>query len=120
MLIVAARRAPRPPDPRSPTYGLSKEEFLAEIERFGGTPPEILNSPELLEFYHPVLRADFALCDTYRYEEGPMLDCPIAAFGGDSDEDIAFDDLYDWGAETRGSFAVRLFTGNHFFFHKSN
>jgi hypothetical protein len=59
--------------------------FADELRRLNGTPPEVLADAELLELVMPILRADFALVETYAYRAEPPLMCPITALGGTSD-----------------------------------
>jgi medium-chain acyl-[acyl-carrier-protein] hydrolase len=66
----------------------------------------------------PILRADFTLCETYRYTPEPPLDCPISAFGGLQDKEVPLASLEAWKEQTRGPFKKRLFAGNHFFLLK--
>jgi len=85
-LFVGACRAPRLASEREITYDLPEPEFIEELRRRGGTPTEVLGHEELLHLLLPLLRADFAVIETYSYAEGPPLDCPLTAFGGLEDE----------------------------------
>jgi len=51
-------------------------------QQLDGTPREVLDHPELMALLQPLLRADFAVCDTYTYVPDDLLTCPISAFGG--------------------------------------
>lgn len=89
--------------------------LLAQLRRYGGTPSEVLESPELLEIVLAVLRADLALLDTYAPAPRAPLDCPIVAIGGDADKSVSEDELGHWRRLTRGGFEQRSFPGNHFY-----
>jgi surfactin synthase thioesterase subunit len=115
-LFVSGHRAPQIPYPRKPICALPPEEFLQELRHLGGTPVEVLQSPELMDLLLPVLRADFAVCETYVYESGERLQSPISAFGGSDDPEVSNDDLTGWGTETDASFKLRILPGDHFFF----
>ena len=80
-----------------------------------GTPDEVLNDPDLMELVFPMLRADFSACDNYDFADGEPLDCPISAFGGLQDPDVAHDDLSAWREQTRSGFVLRMLPGDHFF-----
>lgn len=114
-LFVSGRHAPHTPDPYPPIHHLPQDEFLAELRRHNGTPLEVLEHPELMDLVMPTLRADFSVCETYSYSEGPPIDSPISAFGGIEDPDIKRVHLEPWAEQTTGSFVVRLFPGDHFF-----
>jgi medium-chain acyl-[acyl-carrier-protein] hydrolase len=116
-LFVAARRSPRRPDPRPPIYHLPDEEFIRELATYEGTSEEVLQNPDMLAFYLPILRADFELCETYGYSPDRILDSPLSAYGGSGDADVQLHDLESWSAETTSFSTVRLFDGDHFFVH---
>jgi len=76
---------------------------------------EVLENVELMELLLPILRADFAVCETYVYEADDPLDCPISAFGGLQDEYVSRESLGAWREQTSGSFSLRMFPGDHFY-----
>jgi medium-chain acyl-[acyl-carrier-protein] hydrolase len=114
-LFVSGRRAPQLTKDDPPTYDLPEAEFLEDVRRFNGTPQEVLEHPELMQLLLPLLRADFAICQTYDYRPEPPLDCPISAFGGLQDVDVPRDYLEAWREQTAASFSVRMLPGDHFF-----
>ena len=114
-LIVSAGRAPQFPHRDRPIHTCPETEFLAQLHRLNGTPRELLEHAELMEIVLPVLRADFALYETYVYSNGPPLSCPISAFGGLQDRRISHSDLDGWRDQTSDSFSLRMFPGDHFF-----
>lgn len=116
-LFVSACRAPQIPRTQPPTYQLPEAEFVEELQRLNGTPREVFGHPELLKLMLPILRADFAVCQTYEYVPAPPLDCAIAAFGGLDDPDISAEDIRAWGAQTVNRFGARMLPGDHFFLH---
>jgi medium-chain acyl-[acyl-carrier-protein] hydrolase len=119
-LFVSGLAAPHLPDP-APTrlHRLTDGELVAELRRLGGTPPAVLESPEILELTLPTLRADFELLETYRYEPEPPLDCDLTALGGQDDRFVTPGGLAAWAAETSGRFTRVVFPGNHFFLHSA-
>lgn len=117
LFIAAGRRAPQIPSDDAPIYALPHDAFIAELRRLNGTPEEILLNQELMEMLLPTLRADFELCDTYRFEPGEPLTAPITVYGGADDEDESRDKLEAWQSVTSGSFRLRMFPGGHFFLH---
>lgn len=114
-LLVSGHRAPQISRTKATRYDLPEPELLAELRRLGGTPPEVLAHPEIMQLMLPLLRADFAVVETYAYREAPPLDCPITAFGGVDDEDANEAPMDAWRAQTRGTFALHMFPGGHFF-----
>ncbi len=114
-LFVSGRRAPQIPDPEYHIDELSDAEFIAKLRRLNGTPAAVLDHPEIMQALLPVIRADFAICQTYVYTSGPLLDCPITAYGGLEDQEVTRESLEAWRDQTRGGFTLRMFPGDHFF-----
>jgi medium-chain acyl-[acyl-carrier-protein] hydrolase len=114
-LLVSAGRAPQVLHRGPPIHRLPTNEFVTELRRLNGTPSELLDYDELMEIILPLLRADFAIYETYVYSTGPPLNCPISVFGGLEDRAVNKSDLEAWRAQTSGVFSVRMFPGDHFF-----
>jgi medium-chain acyl-[acyl-carrier-protein] hydrolase len=114
-LFVSGRRAPQLPDPDPPTHDLPEAEFIEELRRLKGTPEDVLQNEELLHLLLPLLRADFALCETYTYDQDKPLGCAISAFSGLQDAEVPRDVIAAWKKQTYSSFRLRLFVGGHFF-----
>ncbi|HEX8719944.1 MAG TPA: thioesterase II family protein [Pyrinomonadaceae bacterium] len=114
-LFVSGRRAPQLPSTQRVIHDLPEPEFVEELRRLQGTPPEVLEHPELMQLLSPLLRADFSLAETYAYAPGPPLDCPVSAFGGLQDEEVGREELEGWKEQTTGRFKLRMMPGNHFF-----
>ena len=114
-LFVSASRAPQIPHRGPSIHTLPEKDFLAELSRLNGTPSELLGHEELMEIMLPLLRADFAVYETYVYSTEPPLNCPISAFGGLQDHRVKDSDLEAWRAQTSESFSLRMLPGDHFF-----
>ena len=117
-LFVSGRRAPTWPDPDPPTYHLPHDQFIAELKRLKGTPEEVLDHPELMELFLGLLRADFEMVDTYEFEPGSLLSCPITVYGGLSDEHVPAESCRAWSEQTSGVCRTRMVQGDHFFVRK--
>jgi medium-chain acyl-[acyl-carrier-protein] hydrolase len=114
-LFVSGRRAPQLPDPDPPVSHLPDAALIERLRDLHGTPEDVLANREMLDLLLPMLRCDFALCETYRYVAEDPLSCPITVFGGSDDDRVAYDALTPWRAQSTGRCAVRLFAGDHFF-----
>lgn len=114
-LFVSGCKGPRIPRSGRPIHGLPEAEFIEEVRRLNGTPPEVLEHPELMRLMIPLLRADFEVVETYEYLPGRLLDCPVSAYGGLEDVDVPGELLGEWRAETTGAFNQRMFPGGHFY-----
>lgn len=104
---------------RNIIYDLPDPEFVNELRRLGGVPVEVLDNAELLQLLLPLLRANFAVTQTYRYLEGLPLRCRITAVGGQQDENVTREQLASWQELTRGDFSFHRLPGSHFFLHTS-
>lgn len=114
-LLVSGRRAPHAPNPNPHTYNLPEPEFIRTLRELNGTPKEVTEHPELMELMLPLLRADFALSETYTYRPSEPLACPVSVYGGMQDEDVTREQLEAWREVTTGAFSLRFFPGDHFF-----
>lgn len=114
-LCVSAARAPQIPHRDLPMHSLPEEEFVARLRRLNGTPSEVFAHAELMEIILPLLRADFAVYETYVYSIEPPFECPISTFGGLQDRTVSHGDLEAWRDQTTSSFSSRMFPGGHFF-----
>ncbi|MCC5661297.1 thioesterase II family protein [Nostoc sp. XA010] len=118
-LFVSGRGAPQIPDREPPISQLPESEFIEELRCFNGTPESVLQNMELMQLMLPILRADFALCETYVYSNHKPLDCPISAFGGTEDSQVSHKALMAWQEMTNSRFALSSFPGNHFFINSA-
>ena len=113
-LFISGSRVPSIPEP-NPIYHLPDEAFKRELGRFEGTPKEILENQELLDFFLPMLRADFTMDETYYDKAGVVLHTPISAFGGEKDGEADESAICEWGKYTDNDFDYRIFPGGHFY-----
>ncbi|HEU0014920.1 MAG TPA: alpha/beta fold hydrolase [Longimicrobium sp.] len=114
-LFGSGRPAPQVPLTLPPLHTLSDEDFVHELRRLNGTPEEVLANEEIMRLVLPLLRADFAIGETYRYRDEPPLDVPIAAYGGERDAEVPYEHVQAWREQTTGDFVLRMFPGDHFF-----
>lgn len=114
-LFVSAEFPPDAPRPDATLYQLDDAAFADRLLARGGTAPEIAGNAELMELLLPILRADFTWYGTYRYEQGPPLDCPITVFASPDDPLVAPAEVTGWRAHTTGPSQVHDVSGGHFF-----
>lgn len=115
-LFVSGRRAPHLSDSQSSLHHLPDNAFIQGVQqRYGGIPAIILQDPELLNLFLPILKADFELLESYSYVDDHPLDCSISAFGGYEDNQATQLELTHWHGHTRHAFNLTMLPGNHFF-----
>jgi medium-chain acyl-[acyl-carrier-protein] hydrolase len=117
-LFISGHSAPQFPM-RYPAHDMAEKELIELLKNLSGTPPEIFQNRELMDLMLPILRADFALCESYKYLEDRPLECPISVFAGLNDEETPRAHLEGWREHTTGPFNLRMLPGGHFFIHGS-
>jgi medium-chain acyl-[acyl-carrier-protein] hydrolase len=117
-LFASGCSAPQLCPSRPPRFNLKRDELITEMRKLGGTPEEVLNNDELLDFVLPALRADFALLDTYIYRDEKAFDFTITALSGQADLEVDHWEVVQWSTQTDQQFRHRQFPGGHFFLHE--
>lgn len=102
-LVVGQQRAPAElPGDAAPVHTYSKEEFRAWCEEYLRDRPQ-LATPATLDFFAPMLQADFSLVPTYRYAPSPLLSCAVTAVCDDEGAEYT----RGWADITEGAFRLR-------------
>jgi medium-chain acyl-[acyl-carrier-protein] hydrolase len=114
-LFVSGRRAPEMNDTKPPIHDLPEAAFKEELRRFNGTPEAVLENAELMQLLLPIIRADFAVLETYIYTTEPPFDCPITAFCGLQDPEANGEEMEGWRNHTTADFSLHMLPGDHFF-----
>jgi len=114
-LIVSGNAGPGTGDDRY-IHLMDHENFIAELERLGGVPREVLENDELLAFFDPILRADFEIAEKNGIERGSAIDAPLYAMMGSQEEKK--DRICNWANFTRAEFTSEILDGDHFFIQR--
>lgn len=114
-LFASGRRAPNLALGRRSFHDLPQAALIDELRAMGGTAAGVLENPELMDMMLPLLRADFEVHDTYRWQPDAPLSLPITVMGGLDDIATDADNLAAWQAMTHQTCRVRMFRGGHFF-----
>ncbi|MGV9249198.1 thioesterase II family protein [Streptomyces sp. NPDC003710] len=113
-LFASARRAPS--CPRTETVHRRDDDgLIEEVRLLSGTDSAILDDIELIRMALPAIRADYHAAETYVYEPGPDLHCPLWSLVGDNDPKVTLDEARAWSRHTDASFGFRVFPGGHFY-----
>lgn len=115
LLLASGARAPQFRRDHVPNPDPTDEELLNALRQIDGSDGEWFDVPAVAHAVLPALRADTSLYRHYIYEEDEPLDCPIRAFGGLEDAHVTEEHLKPWAEQTRASFALQQFPGNHFY-----
>ncbi|WP_067460479.1 thioesterase II family protein [Actinomadura macra] len=114
VLFAAGRKAPSR-SAQERVHPMSDEEILADVERLGGMDARQLQSRALTRMVLPVLRGDYQAIDTYTYEPGPPLACPVVVLAGDDDPMTPVEDALAWQAHGAEGGEHHVLPGGHFF-----
>ena len=117
LLVASAHRAPDLPSPTPPLRDLPEDQLVEQMGRIHGTSAALLQDADVRACMLPLIRADFAVCETYVYEPDAPLECPILAIGGSGDPHVSRPELEAWRDHTRAEFTLRLLHGGHFYLH---
>lgn len=113
-LVLAAKRSPLLPPGRA-MHQLPDPEFTRVLKHYDGTPASVLELPQLMEVFLPVLRADFALSETYRLESAARLPMPCHLIAGSADRIAPPRDIRAWAPLFAGPVHHHAVAGGHFF-----
>ncbi|NYF58121.1 thioesterase II family protein [Micromonospora purpureochromogenes] len=116
-LFASGRRAPSRHRPAWVHEG-DDDALISEMLKLEGTDAQMLTDPELVRMILPALRADYRAAETYRYQPGPPLTCPVYALTGDADPQVDVPDAESWREHTTGPFALHVFSGGHFYLNR--
>lgn len=118
-LILCARQAPSCIEKEINRGLLSDDELIYAVRKLGGTPGEVLNNRELMQYYFEILRADFSIADSYYRTNQEKLNCPIHLMSGIFDNEVSIKDTEAWRNFTNKEYSVSYFQDGHFFIHSS-
>lgn len=114
MIFLAAKRSPGL-GKEEPIHNLPTQEFVDVLRSYRGTPDVILNTPGLMDVYLPVLRADFALGETYCLGASAPIEAPCCLFAGAEDQVSKADEVAAWSPLFRRPPTFHTVPGGHFF-----
>lgn len=115
-LFVSGAAGPQVPERIRTLHLLSDKEFVEQLSaRYNAIPDVLLKDEALLALILPILRADIQLLETYAYQEGARLNCPITAFGSYEDPEATLECIETWGKHTTATFNSKMFPGDHFY-----
>jgi surfactin synthase thioesterase subunit len=99
------------------SYLLPSDSFRQKLRELGGMPDEILDNELLMEFFEPIIKADFKAIKTYQHRKDEPVNIPITLMLGEADS-ISIPSAMLWQDETRKQIAIHQFSGGHFFLYQ--
>jgi external thioesterase TEII len=114
-LIVTGNSGPRNRNEKKISL-LDDKNFLEAVVKFGGISDALVKHPELMDYFIPILKADFAIVENYSVDESIVINTPIHAIMGDQEEYV--DQITNWGKFTKAVFKYETLPGDHFFINQ--
>ncbi len=116
LVVLSGKSAPSVPETRV-RHRLDRPAFREMLVRMGGCPPEILAEIELMDYFEPILRADFEAVETWRPTPHEPLPVPAMVLHGRGDE-MPREHLLAWQDEFSEPIDFHEFEGDHFFIQR--
>ncbi|MFD2645655.1 thioesterase II family protein [Pseudomonas japonica] len=113
-LIISGRRAPHI-RVQDLLHRLPDRQLVEALQAFDGIPAPLLERPDVLNHFLPIIRADLEALETWQPGSGEKLRCDLYLFGGTHDPLAPTADLVAWRAHVEGSTRINLFPGGHFY-----
>ncbi|EON73885.1 thioesterase II family protein [Lysinibacillus sphaericus] len=117
LLVVVSRQAPHCEGKDRYHSTMADHYLIQELHRQGGTPQQLLENQEFINFVIPSIKNDYILHESFSYN-GQKLNTPIIAHYGEDDMDLTETDILQWQEMTHNEFSIQKFQGGHFFFYE--
>ncbi len=114
-LFLSAMRAPHLPSQLPAMALLPKNDLLNQIRKLEELPENILKSPDILDMFLHIIRADFSVCESHTISSLSNMTIPIFAFGGSEDIFASASEIRQWKQYTKSDFYFETFKGGHLF-----
>lgn len=114
LIVTSGSRSPATP-PSVTMHELADDEFDTMLGRMGGISPAYLADPAFMDRFRPKVRADLAICESYRASTLDTLDVPMSTWAGTDDWYASSWLTRSWGDFAAGDFQHHVFDGSHFF-----
>jgi external thioesterase TEII len=92
---------------------LDDRAFLDYVIDIGGIPDELVKAREVLEYFLPMIRADFKALETFEHKDHSLLRAPVHILNGEMDEPC-MQDAAGWRKWTK-RIQFHTFQGGHMF-----
>ncbi|MBK3493953.1 thioesterase [Viridibacillus sp. YIM B01967] len=118
-MFISGKKGPQVELENSKCYNLPEHEFIEHILKYNVANEEIFRNRELASLFIPILKADFKIVETYKFNNTDyQLTCDISVFGGSEDSTVEWEDLLRWQEITRNKCSFYPFKGGHFFINE--
>lgn len=117
-VFFAAKEPPHYKTTEHSNYLLSDDKFIDTILKKGGTPLELFEDDDFIEFLLPTMRADYEMLDKYIYNSGHItINSDMTVLNGLNDTVIDNSNMHEWERYGAYNFDKIDFDEGHFFIH---
>ena len=113
-LFISAKSPPHRISRVAKWHTLPLEEFKLRLAELGGSPAELLDDRELMDYFAPIIRDDMKAVAEYQHQLVSPLDVPITVMIGTADS-ITRAEALEWSDMTTSGCRVLQYAGGHFF-----
>ncbi|WDV45039.1 thioesterase domain-containing protein [Clostridiaceae bacterium M8S5] len=119
-VFISARRAPHLKRPDGKVFHkMSQKEFLAELSDVGGLDEQFFKEPQLIDFFLPVIRADYKIIEEYKCKrEGEKINSDMTVLYALEDTEVSKEEILEWKSYAGEEINFFEFEGGHFFIFK--
>lgn len=113
-LVLMAETPPCSEDLGKKYRNKNKDEVMKAVASMGHIPHEIMEDPELYDFFSDIIYSDICVLNGYTEFGFAKLDIPMTVFSGSAD-DISDSEMEKWKHYTKGKVRLLSISGDHFF-----
>lgn len=117
-LFFSGRNAPHIFEEKDNIENMNNETFLQTVEQYGGLSEEFY-TPEIMDIFLPILRADFTILDNYEFQsKAAKISCGVSVFYAENDFSTHINKIQKWNEVVEGNAEFHKFKGEHFFLNR--
>lgn len=120
LIVAASSESPRKSELKISLKNSSIETIANLFIDIGYMPEASRNNKVYLDFFMPVLKADYTLVEEYIPDFSERSSSPVFAIYGNEDKKTRLAELKKWADFTDNAFMEKEYSGNHFFINENN
>ncbi|MEC0090190.1 thioesterase II family protein [Paenibacillus macquariensis] len=114
-LFASGRQAPQCKRSGDLIHTKPDHAVISEIVRLQGTTSELVGNQIFLEYFLPIIKADYKIIEQYNLSSRDiLLNCDMTVMCG-TDDDFVYEELSAWQQHTAGTCRIQYFNGGHFY-----
>lgn len=94
---------------------MPRQAFLSHLLNYGGIPESVARETELIDFFLPIIRADFQALSTFDAQELKPVHIPLTVMMGTEDRPKMDGPVRSWQELSTREVSFKSFSGGHFF-----